>query len=214
MSAGMCLLLPRLKCLKDVLNLHSFPIAAAVNFLLAPFVYTHRWHLNSCELIYQLNGDLQQHTGTIENMWHVVVCDQALTFLLLSEPKLMIQALWAAFRVRASTDFLPFISKQTPHRPFSQASIFFFLPVSLFLYFSALFSPSDDSHPSLPPLSAGQINNVPGSSRKAQRVQLASISRQGGKDDRGRCWMRALSGHHLYLASAINPNTMVGVCKV
>lgn len=56
------------------------------------------------------------------------------------------------------------------------------------LYFSAFFSPSANSHLSLPPLSAGQINSVPGSGRKAQRVQLVSISRQGGKDDREGCW--------------------------
>lgn len=78
----------------------------------------------------------------------------------------------------------------TPNRPFSQVSIFFLLPVPFFsICCLSIFLPFSHhqlktiSHPS-----AGQINSVPGPGRKAQRVQLASISRQGGKDDRERCW--------------------------
>lgn len=96
---------------------------------------------------------------------------------------------------------LPLHLKKTPNRPFSQVSIFFLLPVLFFLFVVCIFLPFSHhqlktiSHPS-----AGQINSVPDSSRKAQRVQLASISRQGGKDDRERCWNESSVWAHTWFS--------------
>lgn len=186
---------PTSKCLKEVLNLHSFPIAAAVNFLPAPFVFTHHWHLNSCELVYQMSRDLEQQTRSrTRDAW-----DQAVTSLLLGEPKQVTQALLAAFSVHASAvswksnPSPPSFKKDTQPTLLAGFYLFFFFPslffsiccLSIFLPFSH-HQLKTISHPS-----AGQINSVPGPGRKAQRVQLASISRQGGKDDRERCWNKS-----------------------
>lgn len=90
----------------------------------------------------------------------------------------------------------PFQNRSINTRPlFSQGSFFLspscvFVSVLLSLSFSTLSPPSANSNPSLP---VSRTNKQCSKLRhegwlSAQCVQLASISRQGGKDDRERCW--------------------------
>lgn len=107
----------------------------------------------------------------------------------------MIQALLAASSVRASATSWKSNPSSLSFKKDTQQTLFasFYLFSSSLLFDAvcclSIFLPFSHhqlktiSHPS-----AGQINSVPGSGTKAQRVQLASISRQSGKDDRERCW--------------------------
>lgn len=92
----------------------------------------------------------------------------------------------------------------------------FFPPSCVFVLFYSLslflpsFPASANTHPFLPP-TAGQINSVPGSDmRGGSRPSVSSLSpspgRVGKMTGRG-VGMKALSGHQVYLASAINPLT-------
>lgn len=157
-------------------------------------------------LIDQICRDMHRHTDIIKIMKHVgvdwkTVKEWSFFCLLVSVSLTPVysSALSACLfsTILQLTIFLsPFQNRSINTRPlFSQASFFLspscvFVSVLLSLSFSTLSPPSANSHPSLP---LSRTNKQCSKLRhegwlSAQRVQLVSISRQGGKDDRERCW--------------------------
>lgn len=215
-------------------NLPSFTLTAAQNFFQAPFqphlspLVSHtRLGTPLNTLVYQISRAMQQHTDTIGIMQHAGVWWEAVKewsffSLLVSVSLLPVHSSASSACllcvILQSAVFLSLISKQEHKNPPSLSSSVFlqfsFLCLCVLFAVSLFFCPFPHHQLTAIPLSptAGQINSVPGWGMKGgSRPSASSLSpspgRVGKMTGRG-VGMKALSGHQVYLTSAINPLTV------